>query len=411
MRVCMFTRTVAQQGKGGVEDHINMLCQGLSKEGIEVEVITTSHPNSLVYEEINGVKYHYVPGSQPKRYSRQWWKNSAKKFLELHLKEPFDIVHSQSAGGLGFVLDSQCSSLKLPFVTSLHGTTYDEIQTQLNKLKNLLEVRTISDFFDTLKIFPKLLFQLYNYFFLDPKYLSKSDIIIATSNEQKKILIETFALDTKKIRLVYNAVDENLFSPLPRHLAVQKTDLLGSPVLLCVARLEREKGVQNAIMGLHSIIKEYPTALLVVVGDGSYRPRLESLARDLNINHNVKFTGFVPYESLPYYFSSCDIFLNPTIRQNGYDLTVLEAMSCERPVIASNIGSMPTAISNGIDGILIKPGSASDLALAVLDLLKNKEKADKIGKNARQKVLSLFSLKSMVSSTVAIYKDALAQVR
>ncbi|PIN83020.1 hypothetical protein COV61_04315 [Candidatus Micrarchaeota archaeon CG11_big_fil_rev_8_21_14_0_20_47_5] len=186
---------------------------------------------------------------------------------------------------------------------------------------------------------------------------------------------------------------------------------MGKPILLCVARLEREKGVQNAILAMHELLKEYPAALLLIVGDGSYRKSLEELAKRLCVHHSVTFTGFVQFEKLPTYFNACDIFLNPTIRQDGYDLTVLEAMSCERPVIASKIGSMPTAIEHGKDGIMIKPGSVQDLVFAVNGLVADREKAKLIAKAARKKILENFSCESMISKTILAYREAIAMVK
>ncbi len=407
MRVCLFTRAVLQQGKGGMEDHIAMLCEGLARKKIDVSVITTAHPQGIEEEKKNGVSYYYVPGSRAKKYSGLWWKNSVKKFLALHSQKPFDIAHSQSAGGFGFASENAGKRLGVPMVTSLHGTTHDELQTQFRHLKSISGIRSFTDFAETMKAFPKIAMQLHSYFFIDSKYLSGSELIIATSNEQKKTIMDYFGIPEKKIRLVYNSIDESLFCPMERYLAVQKIGVTGSPIFLCVARLEREKGVQTAILAVHSLIHEYPGALLVVVGDGGYRQSLEALARQLGVHHNVKFTGFVEFNSLPLYFNACDIFLNPTVRQDGYDLTVLEAMSCQKPVIASNIGSMPTAISHGKDGILIKPGSVQDLAIATESLLKDREKMQLISKNAREKILQTFSCESMVSKTISVYKDAI----
>ncbi|OIO20671.1 hypothetical protein AUJ17_04950 [Candidatus Micrarchaeota archaeon CG1_02_47_40] len=411
MRVCMFTRAVLQQGKGGMEDHIAMLCRGLAKKGIDISVITTLHQQGKEYEVLDGVKYYYVGGSKPKKYSADWWGNSVQKFVQLHGETPFDAVHSQSAGGFGFARENLGKKLQIPVVTSLHGTTIDEIQTQLNKLANTHSIRSYSDLLDTLRVFPKMAVQLHSYFFIDSKYLSSSDLIIATSNEQKKKLLKYLHVPEGKIEIIYNAIDEKLFSPSERYVAVKELGVMGKPILLCVARLEREKGVQNAILAMHELLKEYPAALLLIVGDGSYRKSLEELAKRLCVHHSVTFTGFVQFEKLPTYFNACDIFLNPTIRQDGYDLTVLEAMSCERPVIASKIGSMPTAIEHGKDGIMIKPGSVQDLVFAVNGLVADREKAKLIAKAARKKILENFSCESMISKTILAYREAIAMVK
>ncbi len=95
----------------------------------------------------------------------------------------------------------------------------------------------------------------------------------------------------------------------------------------------------------------------------------------------------LPFESLPDYFNSCDIFVNPTIRQNGYDLTILEAMACEKPVVVSNIGSVPTVIEEGLDGPLVPTGDIKKLAEAVVKVLKDRELAQRLSIAARRKVV------------------------
>ena len=128
----------------------------------------------------------------------------------------------------------------------------------------------------------------------------------------------------------------------------------------------------------------------MIVGDGSYAPKLKKQVSTLNLENNVIFTGMLPFESLPDYFNACDVFVNPTIRQNGYDLTILEAMACEKPVVVSNIGSVPTAVVDGIDGILVPPGDVKKLADAVVRVLKDKELTERLGETAQKKVVSKF---------------------
>ena len=128
------------------------------------------------------------------------------------------------------------------------------------------------------------------------------------------------------------------------------------------------------------------------MGKGDYMANLNNLVQKLSIGNNVIFIGNVPFESLPDYFNACDLFVNPTIRQNGYDLTILEAMACEKPVVVSNIGSVPTAIEDGVDGLLVPTGDIKKLAEAVIKVLKDQELAKRLGKAARKKLEEKFSL-------------------
>jgi glycosyltransferase involved in cell wall biosynthesis len=117
----------------------------------------------------------------------------------------------------------------------------------------------------------------------------------------------------------------------------------------------------------------------------------------------VRFAGAVPLEELPRWYAIADLFLNPTVRINGYDLTILQAMACARPVVVSNIGSVPTAVRDGVDGVLVPPGDPAALAAAVIALHRDPARAAALGAAARRAVEERFSLERMVDGTLAVY--------
>ena len=82
MRICTLSRVIAQHNvKGGMEIHADILSRGLVERSHDVTIITTAHPNGLEYEEVEGIKIYYLKNSKAGCYSRQWWKESIKKFL------------------------------------------------------------------------------------------------------------------------------------------------------------------------------------------------------------------------------------------------------------------------------------------------------------------------------------------
>lgn len=116
----------------------------------------------------------------------------------------------------------------------------------------------------------------------------------------------------------------------------------------------------------------------------------------------------VPFESLPEHFNACDVFVNPTIRQNGYDLTILEAMACEKPVVVSNLGSVPTVIEDGVDGVLVPPGDVDALARAVVRVLSDEELARRLDRAVRRRVVERFSVDSMVEGKIVVYNEIIS---
>lgn len=404
MKVCMFTRVMPAHLKGGMQDHILMLCKGLSGRGLEVTVITTRHPDGIGFEDIGGVKIHYLGNTSAGEYSNQWWKESLNKFIELHDLNKFDVVHTQSGGGYSFLKEKLNDVYKCPVVLSLHGTSLDEIKTRLNfglSIKNPVK---------SLKIFASIARYVYSYLTYEQILVKRSDAVIATSYEQENIIKKLYSIDSDRIFRVFNGIDVSFFIPSKKSGEIIGQDYnipLSANFLLSVARLEKDKGIQNIIAALPYILKELPDTKLMVVGDGSYASLLKKQVELLNLEKSVIFTGMVPFESLPDYFNACDVFVNPTIRQNGYDLTILEAMACEKPVVVSNIGSVPTVIEDDVDGILVPTGDVNKLAEAVIMVLKDKELAQRLGKAARNKVVEKFSVESMVDGTIKVYEEVI----
>jgi glycosyltransferase involved in cell wall biosynthesis len=387
--------------KGGMQDQIWMVASKMQSMGNEVTIITTKHPDNITYDERDGVRIHYLKNTEIGKYSKTWWDESVNKFIELHIANKFDIVHSQSSGGYYFLKKKLNELYHVPAVVSLHGTSYDEIKTRIN----LISVR---EPVQSLKSLLSIIILVYKYFIYGLPLLDLADGVIVTSNEQVEITRKTYLLkNIIKIYKVFNGIDVKIFKPISRkmreHYALNET----YNFILSIARIEKDKGIQNIIAALPIILIELPDTKLMVVGDGSYAPELRKQVKKLKIESNVIFTGMLSFESLPDYFNACDLFVNPTIRQNGYDLTILEAMACEKPVVVSNIGSVPTVIEDGVDGLLVPPGDIKKLAEAVIKVLTDKELAERLGKAARKKIVEKFSIESMVEGTIKVYEEVI----
>jgi glycosyltransferase involved in cell wall biosynthesis len=177
-------------------------------------------------------------------------------------------------------------------------------------------------------------------------------------------------------------------------------------ILLALARLQKDKGVQNAIAVLPRVRKQM-CAVLVVVGDGDYRPALESQARQLGVTEYIRFVGAQPLAECARYFNLCDIFVNPTLRTDGYDLTIAEAMACAKPVIVSDVGANSTLIDAATmrDGILIPRGDNAALLREILRVLNDPALGRRLGELAREKIASRFSVAAMVSGMENVYQE------
>ncbi|CAG0953245.1 partial N-acetyl-alpha-D-glucosaminyl L-malate synthase, partial [Gammaproteobacteria bacterium] len=167
-----------------------------------------------------------------------------------------------------------------------------------------------------------------------------------------------------------------------------------------------DKGVQNAIAVL-ARVRAKISATLVIVGDGDYRAALEKLARDLGVAAHTRFVGAQTLTECARYFNACDVFVDPTLRTDGYDLTIAEAMACAKPAIVSDVGANSTLIDTATqhDGILIPRGDNAALTHEILRILGNPALARTMGEQARAKIAARFSIGAMVTGMEKVYRE------
>ena len=400
MRICTLIRITCGHEEGGMQRHAQELCEELVKRGHSVTVITTAHQDGRTQESVNGVDIVYLESTSPGSYKRPWWKESLKAFRELHEKEPFDIVHSQSMGAYG--LADYTRERKIPVVTTLHGTHLTEMKSLINNagrdIKELpITAARLSDFFR-------------KHMILDRKTTRGSNYVICVS-ENLAYHVRTFVNPKDKVITIPNGVETTLF--LPRkpeeaaHLIKRHNISSDDRILLSVGRLEKEKGVQNLINALPEVLSENPNVKALVVGVGPYLETLEKLAEALKISDRVVFCGRVERDDLPLYHSLASVFVTATERQEGLPLIILEAMACGRPVVASHIGGIPDVITHNENGVMVAPGNVELLADALSRLLADTSRAKLLGENARKEVLEKYSLDGMVDRVVEVYRKAI----
>jgi glycosyltransferase involved in cell wall biosynthesis len=134
---------------------------------------------------------------------------------------------------------------------------------------------------------------------------------------------------------------------------------------------------------------------------------LQARLAALGATGQVRFMGHVPYEELPRYYSGCDMFLAPSLYE-PFGMVYLEAMACGKTAIGCDAGGVPEIIRHGQTGILVPPGDAVALASTLDHLLDEPDRRHAIGEQARQAVLSQFSLPVIAERTEAVYAAAIA---
>jgi len=191
-----------------------------------------------------------------------------------------------------------------------------------------------------------------------------------------------------RVQVVTNAIAVPKISPEDRKWAREALrQRLGLPadrvVVACAGRLSPEKGTAHFVEAAARVNKDRLSATFVVFGDGPLRRQLEEQACSLGLGQEIIFAGFLP--DLLRYFVGIDVLVNPSLSEEMPNV-VLEAMAAGIPVVATDVGGVAEIAGDGETLVLAKPGDAAAIAEAVARLLKDPERAARMGLAARRRV-------------------------
>jgi len=220
----------------------------------------------------------------------------------------------------------------------------------------------------------------------------KADYLVACTEFLKKRLIELGA-DPNKIIMIYLPQDSTFFKPSKNG---KRKDGIK---ILTVARLVKEKGIQNSLKAIYILSQKYDNLRYTIVGDGGYKEELVKLVKEYNLQNIVEFVGVKSGKDALREYQSADIFVLPSISTHkswveGGGLTNLEAQLCETPVVASNCGGIPEYVIDKVTGFLAQE-NAEDLALKISLLIENKKLREKMGRDGRKMVEKKHSMKNL----------------
>jgi glycosyltransferase involved in cell wall biosynthesis len=221
---------------------------------------------------------------------------------------------------------------------------------------------------------------------------------IAVSQEVAQRLIRKLRWPARKIQVIHNCVP--VISP--ECVAQNPIERPSRPVVLTVARLDEQKGHRYLLEAATQV----PEAQFVLAGDGPLRVSLEAQARALGVKERVKFLGY--RTDIADLLADCDVFVLPSLYE-GLPLSILEAMSAGKPVIATHIGGTDEAVIAGETGLLVPPADSAALAAAIRAVLTDQPLAQRLAAAGRARVEQEFSAAKMVQQVISVYDELLAK--
>jgi glycosyltransferase involved in cell wall biosynthesis len=210
-------------------------------------------------------------------------------------------------------------------------------------------------------------------------------------------LVRDYGYPEYKTVVTWNGVDVDQFSSQRNGPSIVREELGIGPlenVLLCVARLAREKGIDALLRALLLLSADGMTPKCLIVGTGSLRDELTKQSEEMGLSGSVLFVGF--RKDVRPYFEAADLFVLPSYKE-GLPLPLLEAMACGLPCVATDVGGSAETISHGREGWIVQPGSVEQLASATKHALSNAEERQRMGIRARGEVLNLFNIETTIN--------------
>jgi glycosyltransferase involved in cell wall biosynthesis len=237
--------------------------------------------------------------------------------------------------------------------------------------------------------------------FVEKHIYKFSQRIITVTKNIKKELIGKYALSEKKIIVVPNGANTDLFRPLNIKRAKKELDLDDKSFhVIFVGYLVQWQGVDRLINAAPFVLKEVPNTKFIIVGEGRILNALKAQVEELNITDKFIFTGKVPYEVIPLYINACDVCAAPFIRERNEKIG-LSAIK----VYDSNIEGVGDLLEISKSGIPVEPGNCEDLGGGIVKLLEDKKLRDGMGKNGRKLVEEKYSWHRAAKDVVRVCEE------
>lgn len=224
-----------------------------------------------------------------------------------------------------------------------------------------------------------------------------ADVIVANSRSTGKAL----RVDQRKIRVVYNAVEEKQDTEPAEHDGL---------VVGMAGRINRWKGQKlfvDAAQKVHEILPEvrFQIAGEAYSGEENLKEDLIAYIAEKELEDTVILLGQV--NDMPSFYRGLDLFVLPSIQPEPFGLVVIEAMEYGIPVIATNHGGPAEILDDGVDGYLVDYQNADQMAARIVELLSDAEKRKSIGERGQEKKRREFSVSAMVGNIETIFEEDL----
>jgi len=364
---------------GGAPFCIHQLSSALVRLGHHVHVVTGSEPETPREEVIDGVQVFRVGRSGvPRLRSLTFVHEATRKLFNLSKEHGYDLVHCHNGVG-GLIGYRWRRAFEKPYIVTLHGSI-------ATSMKAGYLVRTLARLIEEFSV-------------------KNADAATFDGRSLLTDFLASTGMERRKAFYIPNAVDPEVFSPQ----SDAKSNVGINPDstnVTYVGRLVPGKGLLTLLDAFSQAWSNMSGLSLIIVGDGPYLRVMEEDLRRRNPNPSVSFLGAISHNELPRIYAASHMVVLPSISE-GLSRSLLEAMACEKPVIATGIPANLSLVQDGENGLIVPLGSTELLAEAILRLAKDKNLQRRLGRAARKTILREYVVDKRVERMLDAYRVAL----
>lgn len=386
-------------GEGGLESHISNLYSGLKLKGHQVQILSASFLPNLIQRAILTTPY-YILNILIKGMGVVWYYKIISIYFyflvrSLHKKKKYDLINVQNVSVLKSVRKAVTGN-KIPIVLTVHGDCTNEALSENSIKPNSYAERFLIE--------------------LEKSAYTNADRIITVDSRLKSHVLG-FIKSEFKINVIRNFADTDIFAP---EVKIHKQNIYnkyglphGKNILLCPRRLVKKNGVVGAVIALSYLVNQLnrKNIILVYVGKGGQKNEIIRIAREEKVMEYIFFLGSIKHSKMNSLYSIADVVLIPSTYSQGVveatSISAIEAMACELPIIATNIGGLKELIINEENGILVADKDYKGLACAIVRILDNSNLKDKISSRARKTAVENYSHLHGAEQFLEIYRKAM----
>lgn len=361
--------TYSTRARGGVA-HALKLAERLLKKGVNVSLYSLARSDDDIaasgyYREVD-VPFHI--------FTYDWHPDVVQRLERMvaayaeNLPTDADVYHTQDCvGSTALALMKDSGVISAPVFRTVHH---------------------VDDFAE-----PRL-------FEFEKNALAHADHRFVVSEYWRDILREQYGYSSV---VTYNGLDPGDFADLPSRAS-------RSPTVLFVGGLEARKGLEYLVLAISSVRERHPSVKLVAVAKTGFRGVDEpewfaTLAERAGVSKCTTLVESVSTRELMQLYADCDLLALPS-RNEGWGLSLMEAMAFSKPVVATRVGGIPELVTDGVEGLLVEQGDIAGLGNAISRLLEDDDARAQMGKAGKERVKA-FSWDSTADTVLREYERAL----